>query len=319
MKILIAGAGAMGANFGHLLSREHEVTLCDSWQANIDAINQRGLKIHRKDLSVQDGQVTVETSHLKAYLPEETPNLGYDLIFLFTKAHFLDAMLAKIAHLVKDHTLVTCCLNGLGHQQTMQKYIPKKNLVMGVTLVGAGAVGPGEFELMTRGLTEVQEVDAGEFAAGELVAQTLDKAELPARHSDHLAFSIWRKAVLNGVVNPLCALLNANMGQLSQMPDAQNIVKQIVHEYALAAAYEGVTLDEVEVFNHVWHFCTPDFAGHRHFPSMHQDLNINHRKTEIEFINGYVAKVLKAHGHPAPYCELIANFIHLKEVTSGIV
>ncbi len=42
MKIVIAGAGAMGSRFAIMLKRRNDVTLIDGWPAHIEAIREHG-------------------------------------------------------------------------------------------------------------------------------------------------------------------------------------------------------------------------------------------------------------------------------------
>ncbi len=46
---------------------------------------------------------------------------------------------------------------------------------------------------------------------------------------------------------------------------------------------------------------------------MHQDLIQNHRPTEIDYINGAVAKKGDVLGIATPYCHMITDLIHAKE------
>lgn len=120
----------MGASYANKLHQGgHQVTLCDAWEQNVNMINQQGLTVDVGEEST--------TSKLPAYLPEHVPDADYDLILLFTKAQGLDAMVAKLQHLVKDHTKVLCALNGLGHLTTLRKYMADKNILLAVSLVGA--------------------------------------------------------------------------------------------------------------------------------------------------------------------------------------
>ncbi|MGZ7196659.1 ketopantoate reductase C-terminal domain-containing protein, partial [Streptococcus pyogenes] len=50
-----------------------------------------------------------------------------------------------------------------------------------------------------------------------------------------------------------------------------------------------------------------------HYPSMHQDLIQNNRLTEIDSINGAIAKKGRKYGIPTPYSNLVTNLIHAKE------
>ena len=49
MRIVIIGAGAMGCLFGAYLSRQNEVILLDSFEPQVEAINQHGITIVERD------------------------------------------------------------------------------------------------------------------------------------------------------------------------------------------------------------------------------------------------------------------------------
>ena len=49
MKIVIIGAGAMGCLYGAYLSRHSEVVMLDSYQPQVDAINQNGITVLEED------------------------------------------------------------------------------------------------------------------------------------------------------------------------------------------------------------------------------------------------------------------------------
>ncbi|HDD0138956.1 TPA: 2-dehydropantoate 2-reductase, partial [Staphylococcus aureus] len=50
-----------------------------------------------------------------------------------------------------------------------------------------------------------------------------------------------------------------------------------------------------------------------HYPSMYQDLIVNNRKTEIDYINGAVATLGKKRHIEAPVNRFITDLIHTKE------
>ena len=65
--------------------------------------------------------------------------------------------------------------------------------------------------------------------------------------------------------------------------------KTIVGEFAAVAAHESVELDVPEVVAHIEKTYDPAGIG-LHYPSMYQDLINNHRKTEIDYINGAISR-----------------------------
>ena len=49
MKIVVIGAGAMGCLYGAYLSQKHEVIMLDSFQMQVDAINEHGITVLEED------------------------------------------------------------------------------------------------------------------------------------------------------------------------------------------------------------------------------------------------------------------------------
>ncbi|RIY34596.1 2-dehydropantoate 2-reductase [Psittacicella gerlachiana] len=310
MKIAIAGAGAMGCSYGHMLSQAgNEVILLDNWQDHIDAINNSGLKVN---------EVGVEKlTHLKAYKPEDFHE-EVDLVIMFTKSLQLDGFLQQIKHVLKENTKVLCLLNGLGHIQTLSKYTHKENIYLGVTVVTArftNANEPANVTFTSYGKTEIENVVNSKEATkfGELIAKTINDSGLPCEFVDNIYWSIWRKACLNGSMNSLCTVLDSNMLTLGQVENIEYVIKNIIQEFAIIAATENVTLNVEEITEFVMSFTKESFSGAKHYPSMHQDLIKNHRLTEIDYLNGYVSRRGKELNIPTPFNDLITVLVHGKE------
>lgn len=307
MKIAIAGSGAMGCAYGHMLHQAgNQVFLLDNWEQHITNINSNGLQM------TEVGQAKV--SHIPACRPEEF-NQEVDLILLFTKSLALEAMLQQIQHLLKDNTKVLCLLNGLGHTETVSKFVKPENILMGVTVLTASLNAPGKVSFTSYGKTELQNIVANEEAqqmAQEVVA-TFNKAGLPCEYSQDIQYSIWRKACLNGAMNSLSTILDANMFQVGTYSNTLELIKTILREFLAIAQVEGVTFDVDEFATTTYGFTSPNFSGSVHYPSMHQDLIQCKRRTEVDYLNGYIARRGVEYGIATPYNDLITQLIHAKE------
>lgn len=305
MKIAIAGAGAMGSRFGVMLSRAgNDVILIDQWAEHVQAINERGLTV---DTETGSSQVK-----LAAYLPADVTEKP-ELVILFTKSMGLAKMLSAIEPILGPSTKIVCLLNGLGHVPTLEKYVHKENIFMGVTLWTAGLVGPGHVKLVGSGRVEVQNIDPAGRAAAEEICQIFTQAGLNAEYSENVIFSIWRKACVNGTLNTLCTLLDCNIGEFGQLPQAASLLRQIIAEFALVAkATDQVTLEIEPVAQQIEGLYDPKQAG-LHYPSMYQDLIQHHRLTEIDYLNGYVAKKAAELNLATPICQLLTELVHAKE------
>ena len=301
MFIYIAGAGAMGCRFGYQLQKSgNEVILLDNWQAHIDAIKANGLHI----TGDEDLMYPMTIMH-----PTEATREA-DFIILFTKAMQLKAMLTDIKSIIGAKTKVLCLLNGLGHEDTIREFVPQENIMMGVTVWTAGLKNPGVVFLQGKGTINLQSFSSQGEAAVKDIVDTMNAAGLNVIYDNDVVPSIWRKACVNGTMNSTCALTDSKIGQFFGSEAAIRVVKTIIHEFVLVGTAEGVKLNEQEIVDYVMH--TAEIAAN-HYPSMHQDLIQNHRLTEIDYINGAVARKGVRLGIAAPYCQLITDLIHAKE------
>lgn len=306
MKIVVAGAGAMGSRFAIMLQKGgHDVILVDGWKEHIEAIQQDGLKAEFNGENI--------TAHFPIYHQndvnkEERP----DLIILLTKAMQLEKMLQCIQCLMKDDTKVLCLLNGIGHDEVMEKYISKHNMYLGNTMWTAGLKKAGEAILFGNGSVELQNLEKGQEEGAKELVELLSASGLHAKYSDNIYYSIYRKACVNGTMNGLCTVLDVNMAGLGLTSSANDMIETIVKEFASVAEKEGVYLDIAEVISHVKTCFNAETIG-MHYPSMHQDLIKNHRLTEIDYINGAVSRKGRKYGVLTPYCDFLTQLVHAKE------
>ncbi|XEO93999.1 2-dehydropantoate 2-reductase [Latilactobacillus sakei] len=304
-KIAIAGSGAMGSRFGYMLQAAgNDVVLLDNWVEHVQAINTKGLTVAIAGQDVQHVQIP-------AALPTAIKDVQ-DVIIIFTKSMQLGAMLQSIKPLIGEKTKVVCLLNGLGHPETIERYLPKHNIFVGITLWTAGLTGPGEISLSGSGSVELQNVAPEAKGAAEELVAMLSAAGLQATYSADVLFSIWRKACVNGTLNSLCALLDCNIAQLGRTSQVNALLTSIVTEFSAVAATEAVDLDVPTTIAHIDQLFDPTQAG-EHYPSMHQDLIQHHRLTEIDYLNGYVARKGQERGIPTPVNQLITQLVHTKE------
>lgn len=79
MKILFAGAGALGSRFGYMLFKNNEdVTFIDSWEEHVENIQNNGLKV------IIDGK-DLGNYYIPTYRPDQV-NSKFDVVFVATKS-----------------------------------------------------------------------------------------------------------------------------------------------------------------------------------------------------------------------------------------
>lgn len=301
MKIAIARFGALGARLGIMLQAAgHDVTGIDGWPAHIAAINTKGLTVVHDD---QDPKVY--------YLPVMTPQEvtgTFDLIILLTKTPQLDRMLTDIAPIITDQTQLLILSNGLGNIEVMAKHVAKSQIVAGVTLWTSSLVKPGEIHTTGSGSIKLQALAGGD---AQPIVEALNEAGLNAELVPDVMTAIWHKAGINAVLNPLLVLLDANIAEFGTAGNAMDMALNILDEMKQVGASQGIKVDVAGIIADLSRLLKPENAGN-HYPSMYQDIQ-NGKRTEIDFLNGYFARLGQQEGIPTPFNALVTRLIHAKE------
>lgn len=311
MKIAIAGSGALGSSMGFMLHQAgNEVTLIDGWKDHVNAIKDKGLTV-RFSNEEKNNKIPIHYPHELKTLHKE-----FDLIILLTKAMQLDEMVQAIEPNVTRQTSVLCLLNGIGHEEVIEKYISKENILLGNTMWSAGLDAPGKVKLHPNGSIDLKNMHPNGQSAAQGVVETLTAAGLNARYADEVLYSIYKKVCVNATLNGLCTILDSNIAGVGKTTVAESIIRNIVAEIVAVAAHEKVHLDLEEILGNIRSTFDPKGMG-AHFPSMHQDLIKNNRLTEIDYINGSIVKKGKKYGIQTPYNAFLTELIHCKEEIFG--
>lgn len=304
MKIAIAGSGALGSGFGAMLYRQgNDVTLIDGWEPQATAVKHEGLHI---DINGEDYHLNIPM-----YQDTEIPSdLQFDIVFLFTKAMQLERMLTHIQPHIHDTTIMVCTMNGLKHEERIVNYVDKSRIVRGVTTWTAGLESPGHTHLMGSGPVEIGSLVPEGQNHVEVIYNLLEQAKLNPHKSEDLQQSIWKKICVNGTANALCTILECRLSTLNESEYARKLVYDITKEIVEVATVDDVHLNADEVYHYL--IDLNDKVG-PHFPSMYQDLINNNRRTEIDYINGAVARLGSERHIDAPINQFVANMVHAKE------
>ena len=311
MRILIAGAGALGSVFGGFLRKAgHQVTLLGrAW--HLDAIGEKGLRIEGIWGSHKVGNFTLATS-------PDSLTKSYDLILVTVKSYDTETMAGKMAPFVKNGSLTVSLQNGLGNTEILSSVLGAGSVVSGRVIFGAEITEPG----LVKVTVIADDVVLGPPVKGAQVPEPdkipaivglLLEAGIPCRYDENIQGLIWAKAFYNCALNPLGALFGMNYGQLADNQNARLIMEQVVSEAFQVALSRKIALP----WNSHEHFLeafyvemVPPTRNHR--PSMLQDLERG-RLTEIDALNGRILSWAKEAGLDVPVNETITRLIKIKE------
>lgn len=299
--VVVLGAGAMGCLFGARLAESgHPVTLVDVRAEQIQAIQERGLTVDD-----HDGRHVVRVA---ASLPDALAAPA-NLILLFTKAFASDGALAGAARAIGPETWILTLQNGLGHVEKIEKYVDRHRIVVGTTTMPSDTVGPAHVHTRGSGTTKIMSVEGGVTERLRALAGALTGAGIPCEVSERVWESIWEKLAFNAAMNSLTAVSGLTVGQVGRSPAGAALADRVAEEVTAVAHRRGIGADLSVVRREI----ATAFREHvDHKPSMLQDV-LARRPTEIEHINGAVAREAARLGMAVPSTETLYQLVRMLE------
>ena len=304
-KVAVLGAGAMGCLFGGLMAEKGlDVVLIDVWKEHVDAINKNGLKMdgHGGDRFIKI-KATTDPSTLKPV----------DAIIIMCKATALKTALTNSKNIIGGNTVLMSFQNGIGHEAIMQEIAGKDKVLGGTTTQASNIVGPGHIKNHGSLPSWIGEYEGGMSDRVSDLAETFTAHNLETIAVADIKKRKWMKLFALTAIGPLSSVFNLHHTDLyitnKNQKVSRSLGKQIILETRAVAKADGVDVTEdecLEMFNKIVD------SKQTNKSSMCFDI-LNKRKTEIEFINGAVAKIGKNHGIKTPMNDLMYDMIMVKE------
>ena len=336
-RIAIIGAGAVGGYAGaHMVQAGEDVTFVDMWPENVEVMRERGLRIsHLKD--VPEFTVPVRAIHLTElqHVSKERP---FDIAFICTKSY--DTAWATM--------MVQQYLAPGGYCVSLQNCMNEETIA---GIVGWGRTLGAIASSITVDLCEPGHVRraAGKsgashtvFRVGEVHGRITDRAKEIGRLTaladstqvtSNLWGERWSKLVTNAMANGLSACTGLVSKEILLNDTLRHFTAKVGSEAIRVGQALGYTLEEIhhidpEVIARAGEgdaAASRDYDEHRlaearkpgggaHRPSMGQDM-MKGRRTEIEFINGFIVDKAKAVGMATPANAALTDIV--KRVEKG--
>ena len=301
MKIVIIGAGAMGCLYGAYLSRNHEVIMLDSFDKQVEAINQNGITVLEEDGREENFK------NVKACISGEYKEAA-DLVVVFVKSTFTEDALRDNKKLFGDKTLVMTLQNGAGNDRKIAKYVNKKNIIIGTSKHNSVNMGGGKVRHSGSGETTIGSNLENNKNLDKIQA-ILEECGFKVEKTNDIQRVIWSKLFVNLSINTFTAITRSPIGSMIENKYAWDFAEKMICEAVDVAEADGTHFSYREVLNMVHHVCEDAGKG---YSSMSQDV-MNCRLTEIDAINGAIVEQAKLYNVKVHYNSLIVDLIHAIE------
>lgn len=302
MKIAIVGTGAMGSVYAGLLGDAgNEVWAIDTWQAHIDAIRAKGLRVEGAS---GDRIVKVNAT-------SDTTSVGaVDLVIIATKAMHVEAAAESAKALIDPGTTVLTIQNGLGSAEKVARALGEDKVTIGVVGgFGASIKAPGHAHHNGWELVRLGELNGPVTPRLERVAKIWRDAGFKVKTYDNIDQLVWEKLICNVCYSGPCAVLECTIGEVIDDESAWAVASRCALEAFEVARARGIPLEIEDAVQYVREF---GLKIPRARPSVLLD-HMARRVSEIGVINGAIPLAARAVGFEAPYNEVITALVKAKE------
>ena len=317
-RIGIIGAGAIGSVVGGFLTKAgRDVTLIDQWPEHIEAMKTKGLRLSG---TIGDQVIPVKALHIHELQSLREP---FDAVFVAVKSYDTEWATALAVAYLKPDGVVVDFQNGINDERVAA--VAGKHRTLGcVITISAGMYEPGH-AMRTDSATlgfKIGEHDGRDTPRARELAAVMN-AVAESTVTTNLFGERWSKLAINCMANPLAGLTGFGSLQVRTDPEisavgvhvgaeAIQVGRAVGHEvepiYGIPAqryvdAYEGRGL--ASLLDDIAEMARKRGGGQ---PSLLQDV-IKKRRTEIDYLNGYVCEQGKARGVATPFNDAVVATI----------
>ncbi|MGK0290417.1 MAG: 2-dehydropantoate 2-reductase [bacterium] len=299
----ILGAGSIGCLWAyHLTQTGEDCTLI------IKSEYIQNLK------SKEENYCFEKNKHVEKFQPQyrSSQNLTgiIDLLLVTVKSYQTLEALQNIQNHIGENTTIILLQNGMGVLDELLFLFPKNLILLATTTQGAFRKTPFHIVHAGQGNTWIG-VGQGECKRDlkNKIVTVWNHAGLPTEWEDSIQFRLWNKLAINCVINPLTAILNCLNGKLTTFSEGQSLIQKLCDELMLVWGALELPTNEQSFVEIVSNVCE---GTKNNRSSMLQDIS-NGRKTEIQYITGFLLKKAKEFNLSLPNHEMLYQQICFQE------
>jgi 2-dehydropantoate 2-reductase len=305
VKIVIAGAGAIGGYIGARLAKVGADVALFARGPHLRAMQERGLRVVSPDGDFE----------VKPQVSGDLSAIGTaDVVFLGVKAHSLTALAPQLHPLLGPDTVVVSTQNGVpwwyfqGYGGDLEGLrlervdpggviadaIEARRVVGSLAYFSTDVVEPGVIHHTEGNRISFGEPDGTKSGRARVIAEALIAAGFRCPVTPRFRHEIWVKLLGNVAFNPISALTGGTLVELVRHPEVSRIIREIMTETEAVAAKLGIELP-ISIDQRM---AGAENVG-EHKTSMLQDLEAG-RPMELEAVVGAVIELGDRLGVPMP-------------------
>ena len=318
MRIDIIGGGSLGLLYaGKLASVGNEVRVWCRSEEQALILRTEGLFMDSSEASptMDTGPFTVEAGILDDFI-DEWNAAPSEWIFLMTKQKDVEEIASRqLARMdgesLKEIKGMICFQNGIGHIELLNLMLPQWHIYSAITTEAAYKVSHNKVFHAGRGLTMIGrylhkdlDLEINSKKDENKMIIMLEKAGFSCDLSKDIVKYIYRKLLINAVINPLTAIWGIRNGELLATEERMDMMRKLFIEGTTVYDACGVVWDS-DLWDQIVKVCEMTAANNS---SMLKDVRSG-LPTEVRWINGSIVSMAEAQGIEANYHKVMVQLI----------
>ena len=315
-KIAVVGAGAIGGISAAFIKKAgwDPVLVCKH-QQTVDLSASPGIHV-----SGTKGDHTVALTAVQHISDLSGPQ---DVVLLATKANDCQEAARALVPFLRSESLVVSLQNGIC-EDALAEIIGRERVIGCVVGWGATHRGPAELEATSEGEFVIGNIDHKPDDRLASIKQLLD-AVYPTRISDNIMGELYAKLIINACINSLGVVGGVKLGQLLANQKARHLFFDLMHEaMSVAEAMQinvapagGGKLDYYKLLAgkgmpaDLKRYLTIRIIGfkYRKIKSSSWQSLERGRRTEIDYLKGYICEKGNAFGVTTPLNDAVRTMV----------
>jgi len=289
----IIGLGPVGSILAaHLVKGGEDVVVEDIVEKLLVTVKEEGLRISGiKELTAK----ILKTASSMAELSEFNP----DIVFIATKACFLNTILQEIKLIHKPEMKIVSFQNGLDNERFIAETLGIETVYRVVINYAGNKISLGNAKMnWFQPPNYVGALQMGKYITDETtryVAQMMTASGLTTEQTTEIKKHVWEKTILNSALCSICAVTGQTMKEAMEFEHTRGLAIKILEEGLEVAKADGYDFGG-EALNRFTSYLE---KGGAHKPSMLIDVE-NKRPTEVDFMSGALARYGERYRIPTP-------------------
>ncbi|MHA2296555.1 MAG: ketopantoate reductase family protein [Candidatus Hodarchaeales archaeon] len=323
LRVVVIGAGAVGGPVAiHMVEHGVDVTLVTKYQELAEKIRNDGLII--------EGVERARKVMINAIPRIEDLDDKFDIVFLAMKATDVEKATKSVLHFIKDDSVIVTLQNGIV-EDMVAKIVGASRVIGAVVGWGSTMLEPGLIEKTSHGDFIIGLLDnTGHNGRLEQVEELLSYSE-DVRITDNIYGALYSKLTINACITGLGAICGLYLGEMLSKRRVRRISMGIITEAVAVAKGLGYDFEKIsglripalalsesesklDILKKHALIRIIGFKYRRLKSSSLQSLERG-KKSEIDFLNGYIVRKGKELGIDTPINDACVTIV--KEIEQG--